>query len=374
MNNIVVIGGGIVGSSAAYRLARRGLNVTLVDRGHEGHATAAGAGIISQSAVFRQSPPSIELSAEAVRYYPDLVAQLTEDGETDTGFATVGEVFVAVNDEEANELTQVKQSLTERVKQGIHGIDEISGLTSAEAQRLFPPLAAIQSALFISGASRMDGRLMRASLQRAAQHHGMKVVNGTAQIVSDGARVSGVIVDGERIRSDQVIISGGAWSPDLAQELGFNLPVYPQRGQILHLAFQEVDTPHCPIITGYHSHYIVTFPQDRVVVGATRERDSGFDFRMTAGGVHEVLSEALRVAPGLSTATLAEIRIGFRPASPDDRPILGLAPGFENLYLATGHGPSGLQLGPYSGAAVADLLTGDPVAVNLEPFSPLRFA
>ncbi|HET7038027.1 MAG TPA: FAD-dependent oxidoreductase, partial [Thermomicrobiaceae bacterium] len=148
---------------------------------------------------------------------------------------------------------------------------------------------------------------------------------------------------------------------------------FPQRGQILHLEM-EADTSRWPIVMGFHAHYLLTFPAHRVVAGATRESEAGYDYRMTAGGVHEALSEALRVAPGLAPATLAEVRIGFRPASPDQLPILGRAPGLDNVYLATGHGANGLQLGPYSGAAVADLLLDEPVAADLAPFGLERFA
>ena len=117
-----------------------------------------------------------------------------------------------------------------------------------------------------------------------------------------------------------------------------------------------------------------------MVAGATRESDSGFDPRMTAGGVREALDEALRVAPGLADATLQEVRVGLRPASPDGLPLLGRFPGCERLYVATGHGASGLQLGPYSGALVADLALGQSstpdmgVGLDMEPFAPARFA
>jgi D-amino-acid dehydrogenase len=101
---------------------------------------------------------------------------------------------------------------------------------------------------------------------------------------------------------------------------------------------------------------------------------------MTAGGVREALDEALRVAPGLADATLQEVRIGLRPASPDGLPLLGRIPGSARLYVATGHGASGLQLGPYSGALVADLALGQSsatdlgVGLDLTPFAPGRFA
>jgi D-amino-acid dehydrogenase len=181
-------------------------------------------------------------------------------------------------------------------------------------------------------------------------------------------------LDGATLAAGAVLLAGGAWSAAQADALGFALPVFPQRGQILHLTLPDVNTAQWPIIEGFHSHYLLTFPGGRVVAGATRESNTGFDVRMTASGVSEALGEALRVAPGLGGATLHEVRVGLRPASPDGLPILGRAPGLENLYLATGHGPSGLQLGPYSGVLVADLALGRPAPLDLTPFAPERFA
>ena len=135
----------------------------------------------------------------------------------------------------------------------------------------------------------------------------------------------------------------------------------------------DTETLSWPIIEGYHTHYILTFGPNRVVCGATREHDSGYELRLTAGGQYEVLSQALRVAPGLANGTIAEWRIGLRPFSRDQLPILGTVPGFDNLYLCTGHGPSGLTLGPYSGSAIAQLIVGETPEVDLSAYSVTRF-
>jgi D-amino-acid dehydrogenase len=140
----------------------------------------------------------------------------------------------------------------------------------------------------------------------------------------------------------------------------------------LHLQGPE-EASRWPIVVGFHSHYILTFPGGRIVAGATRESDAGFNVCQTAGGVHEVLSEALRVAPGLADSVLHEVRIGLRPAMPDGLPVLGRVPGFENVFLASGHGPSGLQLGPYSGALIAEMVQGNKLEIDLSPFAVERF-
>lgn len=374
MPDIVVIGGGIVGAAAAYRLARSGVQVTLVDRNDPGQATAAGAGIIAPGTSLRPLPAFYPIAARAMAFYPELLAQLAEDGETETGYEVVGSLFVASDEQEAARLDEVQRLMEERRDQGMPGIGEVRRLDGREARELFPALADLPGALHVPGSARLDGRLMRDALLRAAEKRGATMLRGDARPVRDGERVTGVEVGGQRIAADAVIIAGGAWSNTLGEAIGLRIPVAPQRGQILHLDLPETDTSRWPIITGFHSHYMLTFPTSRVVAGATREDGSGYDYRMTAGGVHEALSEALRLAPGLAPATLREVRIGLRPASPDHLPILGAAPGLANVYLATGHGPSGLQLGAYSGTVVADLARGEAVDIDLSPFALERFA
>ena len=118
---------------------------------------------------------------------------------------------------------------------------------------------------------------------------------------------------------------------------------------------------------------MVPWPDNRVVVGATRETGSGFDARTTVSGVREVLGEALRVAPGLAAAEIREIRVGLRPYTQDLLPVLGPVPGRKNVWLATGHGPTGLQLGPYSGKLIADLIQGRDLPLSLDAYRITRF-
>jgi D-amino-acid dehydrogenase len=132
---------------------------------------------------------------------------------------------------------------------------------------------------------------------------------------------------------------------------------------------RDTDTSRWPILGGFGDQDILTFAPDRVVAGATRETGSGYDVRMTAGGLASVFNEALRVAPGLADATLHEVRIGLRPLSADGWPFIGPLPGYDNVVVATGHGPSGLQLGPFSGLLAAKLITGQEVATDLTPFA-----
>ena|SRR5437660_380957 len=374
MDDVIVIGGGIVGASTAYHLARGGAQVTLIDRDWPGQATAAGAGIISPGTSLKPQAAFFPLAFRAVAYYEELLAHLAEDGEATTGYETVGLLHIATTPEEANRLPILLHLFQERQATGVKNLGEIHLIDDQTARQLFPPLGITYGAIYTSGAARIDGRLMRDALRGAAQFRGAKIVMASqgAELIREGQRIGKVRVDGQTLTTDAVVIATGAWSGEYMETLGLTVPVYPQRGQILHLEYPE-ETGHWPIIQGFHSHYLLTFPGGRVVAGATRENDAGFEVRATVGGIHEDLYEALRVAPGLARANIHEIRVGLRPATPDGLPILGHIPGVENAFLATGHGPSGLQLGPYSGALIAELALGHQSAPDLAPFAVTRF-
>src|SRR5690606_22941860 len=139
--------------------------------------------------------------------------------------------------------------------------------------------------------------------------------------------VVGIRSAGERVACGHAVIAAGAWSKALAGPIGVDIPVEPQRGQIVHLGLPGADTTAWPIVLAFRGHYMVPWDDSRIAVGATRGTGSGFRPHTTVAGVVEVLTEALRVAPGLAGAEIREIRVGLRPASPDGLPIIGAAPG-----------------------------------------------
>lgn len=369
----IVIGGGLLGWSAAYPLVKAGQRVVLIDRADEGHATQAGAGIIAPGMNVRDSETGYELRKAAIAYYRELVEALTEDGEPDTGYEQVGALFVARTEAEAELLPELSRDMIRRRDDGLGNVGDVTLLDRAGAQALFPPLGDIYGAIHASDASRVNGRTLRDALRSACQRNGAQLLIGEAELVSVGESTVEVRVGSTQISAGALIIAAGAWSAALAEKLGFALPIFPQRGQIVHLDMPDAYTGDWPIVVGYHDQYILTFRPNRVVAGATRESDSGYEVRLTAGGVKSVLDQALSVAPGLAGATIAEIRVGLRPFSPDRLPVMCAAPGHPNIFLCTGHGPSGLQLGPYSGRLVAGLVLGEKPSIDISPFSVERF-
>ncbi|HEU5104168.1 MAG TPA: FAD-dependent oxidoreductase [Roseiflexaceae bacterium] len=374
MYDLIVIGGGIVGLSVAYHAVAAGAKALLVDRSDPGRATAAGAGILAPETSAIESDAWFRLAVAAVDYYPTLAAQLQADAAGGTGYAATEALVVAVSaDEDAAFAAARERMLARQQRYGRPTPEQVTAIDAAQARELFPPLAPIRAGLRVGRAARVDGRLLAGALERAADTRGLlRRTAGVDQIVLQGETASAVVIAGETLTAGSVVIAGGAWSAAFESQLHMRLPVKPQRGQIIHLSLPGVETADWPVILPFHGHYMVPWPDQRVVVGATREL-VGFEPHSTAAGVHEVLAEALRVAPGLANATLGEVRVGLRPSTPDSLPVLGRAPTARNVYLATGHGATGLQVGPYSGKLIADLALGRMIEVDLEPFAISRF-
>lgn len=375
MYDVIVAGGGVVGATAAYLCARGGLRTLLLDRADTGRATDAGAGIIAPRTSTR-SEVLFELGLRSGEFYPTLLGYLAEDGGGDTGYARCGDLRVAVTEDEIAHFGALVAALGDRrARHGYPTAEEVREISPDDARALFPPLARPLRALHDRTAARVDGRLLNQALLKAAASRKVTYVRaGVNRLVIESGRVAGVTAGAEVHRAGSVIIAGGAWTPALAGPLGVAIAVAPQRGQIIHLQVTDRNTDEWPVVHAFHDHYIVSWAGGRVVAGATRETGSGFDPRITAAGVHEVLGEALRVAPGLAGAGMLETRVGLRPLSADGLPVVGPVPGVAGAFVVTGHGPSGLTLGPYSAALVTELVLGRAPALDLTPFRADRFA
>lgn len=366
---LVVVGSGIVGSACAYAASVAGAEVTLIDSDKTGRATSAGAGIISPWASAVDDPDWNALACSAARAYPALVAALAEEGETAVGYRQVGALVLADTPEQQREISQ---RLLARQAQWPE-MGDIGSLDPGQARGLFPPLRPDAWAVHIGGAARVDGRLLSAALRRAAGRNGATVLPGDAVLRCAHGVADGVTVAGRFLAADAVVAATGAWTDAFVAPAGLTLGVTAQRGQIVHIGLGMTDTSRWPaILPSGTGHYMLAFDDSRVVAGATRETGSGFDYRVTPGGLAEVLHEALTVAPGLASGTYLEARIGFRPMGPDIRPLLGAVPGADGLIIATGLGASGLTMGPYAGELAARTALGASLPLDLSPFSPLR--
>ena len=367
---VVVVGGGIVGASAAYHLAKEGVEVVLVDRADDGQATAAGAGIVSPWPAPGAHPAMAALGIAAAEHYPRLVEELVAAEVGDPGYARVGSVLVMDDGPLVSAVYEGMLGL--RRHPGTAGLGEIELLGPGVPAERLPLLRSDLAGVAAEGTCRVDGRAFRDALLQAASLRGVDARTGAAELMLSRRTVTGVRLDGETIGADAVVVAAGAWSSGLCLPLGVELPVFPQRGQILHIGLSAEDSGAWPAVLTLDEHYLLPFPAGRVVAGATRESDSGFEHRVTVGGLHKVLTDALSIAPGLAAGTVAEVRVGFRPLSPDGMPSLGVIDGIDGLIIATGLGPIGLTYGPYLGAVAADLARGRGADIDITALRPDR--
>jgi D-amino-acid dehydrogenase len=370
---VVVVGAGIVGATTAWQLARRGVDVVLVEAGETGPATSAGAGIVQpwRPAVTGSWGAYSDLAGHT---WPQLATDLGAESGRDPSYATVGGLTVSRDLPALREMAADLEAA--RAARGWTGVGDVEVLEPGRARDGFPVLHEEFAAVWTGGVGRVDGRLFREAAVVAAERAGAVRHSGRAELVPGGGRVRGVRVGDENLDADTVLLAAGAWTTQLCAPLGVRLGLAPMRGQILHLQVPDDGTAQWPTVMTlgeeHGHHYLLAFPGGRVVVGATREAGAGFDARVTAAGQRQVLDAALTLAPGLADATVLETRVGFRPVTPDGFPLLGAVPGLDGLVVATGLGANGLTYGPLTGVLAAGLALGEQPPFDLAPFRPDR--
>ena len=363
MKDVVIIGAGILGASTAYHLAKSGVPVTVIDRQDAGQATAAAAGIICPWISQRRNKAWYTLAKNGAAYYETLIEALHADGESDTGYQKVGAISLHTD---AKKLAGMKERAIKR-REDAPEIGEIRALTEEDIQNLFPYVDERFRAIHVAGAARVNGRALRDALMNGAKKYGATFIRGSATLKHTEQTVEGVEVNGEQLLADRVIVTAGAWASAFIKPLGIDLQIGGQKAQIAHLKIDE-DTTHWPVVMPPNNQYLLTDDNGTIIVGATYEDDQS-DLNVTVGGLHEILDKALDVAPKLKDATLLEVKVGFRPFTPNFMPVIGEVPGTNGLLLANGLGSSGLTVGPYLGSILAKIVTGEDLALDLTPYS-----
>ncbi|MDY7991086.1 FAD-binding oxidoreductase [Paenibacillus polymyxa] len=366
MKKVIVIGSGILGASTAYHLAKMGANVIIVDRKDKGQATDAAAGIICPWLSQRRNQAWYQLAKAGARFYPGLIEELKSEGETETGYAQVGALSIH------DDLEKIKKMETRaHLRQAdAPEIGEITQLNEKETHKRFPLLVEGYHSVHISGAARIDGRALRDALVRSAQKNGAVLIQGNATLQYESDHVTGVVVGAQSFSSDKVIVCAGAWANQLLLPLGIHFKVSYQKAQIMHLQVpNRQDTGTWPVVIPPSDQYLLAFDKQKIVIGATHENEiEGYDTRVTAGGMQEILDKGLELAPDLANSTFQEVRVGFRPFTPGFLPVIGAVPGWDGLIAANGLGASGLTMGPFIGNQLAKLALGMNVDIDINDY------
>lgn len=370
VSDLVVVGGGVVGTSVAYFAARSGMSCTLLEKGAIGSgASNAASGVLSST------PGDSDygrLSRRSLELFHEFAPRLRDESGIDIELEECGELILAFDEGDVISLQGLRRQLTAL------GAD-VRWLESDDVTHLEPSLnPSVMGAAYEPEVCRVNNQRLSDALASAASRNGAKISHGVevTGLLLDDSRVVGVTTSEGPVYAGSVVLAAGAWTGLMDRWLyGTDSPssagqpmVKPVRGVNLSLRL-----PQGGITSVVHGSWGLLVPRNdgTVIVGATVE-EVGFDCRVTAGNVHSILGLGAALVPSLIDADLNWALAGLRPGSADAVPVIGSLPGYENVYIASGHFRNGILLSLATGEAIAGMLDGKPKDY-LASFSPARF-
>lgn len=361
---VAVIGGGVIGTSIAYQLAKKGVEVTLLEKGLlGGGASNAAAGMLGAQVESDFPGPMVELCLESRRMFPALSRELKERTGLDIEWNGSGLLRLAGDSEEANQLEERGRWQRERGERA-------EWWNRETLRRREPDLdSSLVGGLYIPDDSQVSAPRLVQAFSQGATLLGAELLEGVEVQggVVDRGRVLELTTSIGRFSPGSVVLAAGAWAGFLAGELGLDLPVVSVKGE--SLAVRPTRPLFDRTLFG-NGCYLVPKADGRVIIGATEIRQD-FTPGVSGEAIQTLLAEAFRLVPELREAEWLRSWSGVRPGTVDGLPYLGAAPGFTNLWIAGGHFRNGILLSAVTGKGMADLITENPVT-TFTPFSPER--
>jgi glycine oxidase len=295
--------------------------------------------------------------------YDAFIARLRSEVSRRVEYERTGTLQVASTIDEAAQLRQQHAHLTRsNVAHSLIDGRELAGLEPSLADD-------IVSALLIADHGYVAASSLAAALADAAIARGAAFSTARVTAVNERANGAEVVTDAGPFQSDAVVVAAGSWSPQIGGLTPSPAPVKPIRGQLLYLRAPARTASR--VIWG-SGCYLVPWHDGTVLVGATAE-DVGYDESATAVGVHDLITAATDVVPALWNARFDQVRVGLRPMTPDELPIIGASSTMRHVFYATGHYRNGILLAPLTAALVAGLLLDGRRGPELELTQPARF-
>jgi glycine oxidase len=366
--DVVIVGGGIAGMTAAYYLAKRGVPSIVVERDAIGsHASGFAYGGLSPLSGFGIPGPLTEIAQDGMRLHRELSKSLVEETGIDVDFRGRSSLALAFSEADVRRL---RAALPWQQRQPGY---TVRWLDIAEARGVEPRISdeALGAALIEGGGAVEPYRLVLA-LTRAAEHLGVTVRHGRAIGLrrDGGGRVTGVVLEREVLACATAVLALGPWSADASGWIGVPIGVRPLKGQILRL---QAPGPPVECSVGWGHNY-ATSKSDGLLWAGTTEEEAGFDEESTPAARDEIGVALLKMLPAMADAQLAHQTACLRPVTSDGLLVLGGVPGLEQVYVATGGARKGILYGPAMGHAIADLVLGRDPRIALDAFAPGRFA
>ncbi len=345
---VLIVGSGVIGLSTAFELALAGYEVRVITRNYEeGTSWVAGGMLAPYSEGLTGS--LLSFSEYSLSLYPDFISRLEDVARMGIYFNRNGILRLALTEEEFKEFKSKANQ------------QEVEILEGEELYRREPVLSREPYGGFLfKREGNVDAEKLMDALLFACENLRVKIqIDEITEVEKGEDRVEAVKGYKDTYHADFYLFTTGAWSRPLLK-----VPVYPVKGQILKVKGLDLDKV-------YYSDISYIIPKEgHILVGATSE-DTGFDSRTTLAGVKSLLEGAMRVIPPMANAELLSVRVGFRPATPDEIPIFGLG---ENYAILTGHYRNGILWAPASANMMVDLLDKNERSPYFEQFSAERFA
>ena len=356
-NEILIIGGGIIGLSIAIELKLRGAKVTVINRDFPQIATNAAAGMLAPQAEAIPPGKMLDLCLKSRALYPEWVKKIESISGLETGYWPCGI------------LTPV-YTLKDRENYALPNLN-YQWLNQAAIHQYQPGLnpEVIGGWLYLQD-GQVDSRYLYQSIIAAAKELKIEIQSGfVTEIIRKKGKIKSLKTSIGELESEHYVLATGAWSQELLP-----IPVFPTKGQMLSLKIpSNVSTENLPLqqVLFGNKTYIVPRKDGRIIIGATCE-NIGFVDGNTAAGIQQLLGNAIRLYPVLRDYEILEFWWGFRPNTPDEMPILGKS-NYDNLTLATGHYRNGILLAPITGMLIADLIWNNQSDPLLTAFNYSRF-
>src|SRR6266700_4895897 len=365
--DVAIVGGGVIGCAIAYHLCKSGVDVAVFDRGEIGaEASSAATGLLAPLGPLSGPGPFADLLFSSFALFPTLVPELEEASGINLEYEQTGALRIIRNTKHISNLLKrmnAWQSL---------GL-QMYWLTGDEARQREPLLSPdVCAAIYAPEESQIKASHVVKSFSLAAINQGATLYSHSiiTGIQRNNAKVTSVYTSqGEKIACNHLVLANGAWAAHWSKWLHLPIPIIPQRGQVLTL--HQPSEPLRHIIFG-EAAYLTPKRKSMIIVGTTKE-EVGFNKNTTISGISWLLNTAIRLAPALESCTLDQMWAGLRPRTPDNQPILGPAPGWENVTLAVGHGSAGIMLSAITGQTIAELIINREAPQILQPFSLTRF-
>jgi glycine oxidase len=370
-SRIIIVGGGVIGLSIAWRLAREGAGhrILLLDAHRAGEgASRVSAGMIAPIAEAGfEDPGFIRFARQSRERYRSFVAEVSADADTPVALGEEGSIIVAIHRDDVDAMRRVYEHRR-------HADLPVEWLTGTQAREMEPTLTPrVNAAMWIAYDGQVNPRALLPALVRACIRRGVELREGArvSRIIIDDDVVAGVEVNGEGVEAGVVVVCAGAWSGTIGGMPEDVVPqVRPIRGQILRLK-RTPDFALNHVVRGPRA-YLLPKDDGTVVVGATQE-EAGFDATPTAGGIKSILENAWEMVPSIYDLPIERIEVGLRPGTRDHLPLIGPTR-VSGLIMATGHFRHGILFAPTTADAVCrGILSGD-FGEDVAAFAPARFA